>query len=358
MTLSRFVNTLRVVFRGGNGGNGCISMLNLYANEFAGTAGGNGGHGGHVVLRANKQVKSLNNLATTYKGLDGEDGRGKNQYGANAEHTIIDVPVGTLVAQATPKDLAEHEFDPDLSDIVGDLDQHGSLFIAARGGSGGRGNSAFLSNTNRHPRFAEAGAKGEINTYELRMKLFAHIGLIGLPNAGKSTLLKSLTSAQVKIGDYSFTTLHPQVGVLEFPDYTQVAISDLPGLIEESHKNRGLGLKFLRHVVHCACLLYVVDLTRDPVIQLETLFFELEHYRQGLSRRPHFIIGNKLDDPKSEDNIDILKDYIQRTRPETKLLMTSCLRGDNLEQVRLELRRMYDDYYLKNQDELNDALIW
>lgn len=358
MTISKFINSAVVKFRGGRGGDGCISMLSLFANEFAGPSGGNGGHGGHIVLRAKKSVKSLNHIQSQYRGHDGIRGRSKNLFGANAEHTFVDVPVGTVVARPKPKELAEHEFDPELSDLVADLDQDGSLFIAAKGGSGGRGNNAFLSNTNRHPRIAEAGAKGEENVYELRMKLYAHVGLIGLPNTGKSTLLRTLTNAQVKIGDYAFTTLFPQVGIMEYDDYTQVAISDLPGLIEDSHKNRGLGLKFLRHVQHCACLLYVVDLTDNPILQLETLFQELDLYRKGLSHRPHLILGNKIDDPRSLDNVATLKSYLDKVRPESKLLIASGLRGDSLDKLRVQLRDMYDAHYNKHKDDVGQAMVW
>lgn len=355
---SRFVDALRVQFQGGQGGDGCISMLHVFGNEFCGPDGGNGGCGGHVVLRADRKVKSFGHLSKTYRGLAGVRGMGKNLFGANGAHTFVEVPIGTIVTPVRPKELAEHEFDPEKSDIIAELDQHGSLFIAARGGAGGRGNATYLSNTNRHPRVAEAGAAGELNTYELRMKLYAHIGLIGLPNAGKSTLLKTLTRAHVRIGDYAFTTLHPQVGTIEYDDYTQIAISDLPGLIEDSHKNRGLGIKFLRHVQRCACLLYVIDLTNEPIQQLQTLWNELELYKRGLSSQAHMILANKIDHPEASANVTSFIDFVSKERPETKVLVTSSLRGDNLEDLRLDLRRMYDEYQTKFEDEPDAGLVW
>lgn len=354
-----FIDSIRVKFYGGRGGNGCISMLSLFANEFAGPDGGNGGNGGHIVLRANSMVKSLNNVAHVYRGKPGIKGMSKNLYGANAEHTFVDVPVGTLVLPAKPKELGDHEYDPDKSDIIAELDVEGSMFIAARGGAGGKGNAYYLSNTNRHPRIAEAGAFGDENTYELRIKVYAHVGLIGLPNAGKSTLLKTLTGAQVRIGDYAFTTLHPQVGVVEFEDFSQMAISDLPGLIEDSHKNRGLGLQFLRSLQRCACLLYVVDMSAtNPVQQFETLIGELEAHKEGMSERPHLVLGNKIDHPAAQANTETFKRHLESTRPGTKLLFASSQSGDGLEQLREELKRLHDEYQAKNADEIDQRLTW
>lgn len=356
--LSRFVDSVVVRFSGGKGGDGCISMLSEFCREFGGPDGGNGGNGGHVVLQANPQVKSLRKLAGYYKGLPGERGYSKNQYGKNAEHTFVEVPVGTTVIQARAKELAEHEFDPDRSDIVAELDQEGSMFIAARGGAGGRGNMSYLSNQNRHPRVAQAGALGESNHYELRLCLYAHVGLVGLPNAGKSSLLRTLTGARVKIGDYSFTTLHPQVGVLQYDDLSQVAIADLPGLIDESHKNRGLGIRFLRNCTRCACLLYVIDLSNRPEEQLETLARELEAYRKGLSKRTHVIFGNKSDLAASQGNLASFRKYLEREWPNSRLVVASCWSGANLEELRLCLKEMHDEYQAREAGELGGSLLW
>jgi GTP-binding protein len=354
-----FVDSTRVKFYGGRGGDGCISMLSLFANEFAGPDGGNGGNGGHIVLRANRTIKSLNHLDRVYRGKAGVKGMGKNLDGASGEHTFVEVPVGTLVLPAKPKELGDHEYDPEKSDIIAELDVDGSMFIAARGGAGGKGNAFYLSNKNRHPRIAEAGALGEENVYELRMKVYAHVGLIGLPNVGKSTLLKTLTGAQVKIGDYAFTTLHPQVGIVQFDDYTQVAISDLPGLIEDSHKNRGLGLQFLRSLQRCACLLYVIDVSSpDPIGQLRTLIDELEAHKKGMSDRPHLILGNKIDQPGAAENMGRLRRFVETERPQSRLIFGSSRRGDGLEPLRAELKRLHDEYQAKNADEIDQALTW
>lgn len=356
--LSRFVDSVVVRFSGGTGGDGCISMLSEFCRELGGPDGGNGGNGGHVVLKASLQVKSLRGLAGSYQGLPGQRGESKNCYGKNAEHTFVDVPVGTTVIKARHKELAEHEFNPDESDIVAELDQEGSMFIAARGGAGGRGNMSYLSNTNRHPRIAERGGKGEKNHYELRMRLFAHVGLVGLPNAGKSSLLRVLTGARVRIGDYSFTTLHPQVGVLEYDDYSRVAVADLPGLIDESHLNRGLGIKFLQNCTRCACLLYVLDLSRDPVAQLELLARELEAFRKGLSKQAHVVLANKLDVEGAEERLASLRKYLAVEWPTSRLIAASCQNGANLEELRLCLKEMHDDYQAKAAGELASRLLW
>lgn len=360
---TRFVDSTTVKFIGGKGGDGCISMMHLFANELAGPDGGNGGNGGHIVLRADKRVKSLMGLSKTYQGLAGERGHGKHMYGKCADHIFVNVPVGTMVAEPRPSHLAEHEFDPEKSDIVAELDQDGSMFLAARGGAGGRGNASYLTDRNRKPRIAQAGAGGERQRFELRLRIYAHVGLIGLPNVGKSTLLKTMTNAHVKIGNYAFTTLHPQVGVIGYDDYTQIAISDLPGLIYESHKNRGLGLQFLRHVQRCLCLLYVIDLNIESsglsaVQQLETLLSELEHYRKGLSERPHIVIGNKIDAPGAEQQFAELTAYVRKRRPDTTVLSGSSLTGRNLATLREHLRIMYDAEMAKHADDPRDAYIW
>lgn len=363
---SRFVDSVKVRFQGGKGGDGCISMMHLFANEFAGPDGGTGGNGGHVVLRASREVRSLNKIASSYQGDPGKRAHGKHMFGKSAEHTFVDVPVGTTVIQARPKHIGPHEWADERSresKIVAVLDVEGSMFVAARGGAGGRGNASFLSNTNRHPMVAEAGAVGDSNYYELFMKLYAHLGLIGMPNAGKSSLLHALTGAQVKIGDYAFTTMHPQVGIVDYveDDLAQVALSDLPGLVEESHLNRGLGVTFLRSLHRCASLLYVLDLTNDPVCQWRTLVHELESYRQGThSGRAHIIAANKIDTGRGAARaFDELCLYLARESPQSpRPVPVSAHTGSGLCQLRAEVRRLYDEYCASSADEPETALVW
>lgn len=354
--VSRFVDAVRVRFSGGKGGDGSISFLHLFANEFAGPDGGNGGNGGHLILRAENTVKSLNHVKSHYMGEPGERGQGKNLYGKGGEHKFIDVPVGTIVRPARP--MSEFDYKEDESDIIADLDEHGSMFIAARGGGGGKGNMSYLSNRNRHPRQAQAGARGDINVFELKMRLYAHLGLIGMPNAGKSTLLRALTMANVRIGEYAFTTLHPQVGTIEYDDYSQVAISDLPGLIQDSHLNRGLGVQFLRHVERCACIVFVIDLSSEsPIGQIQQLVKELEAYKKGLSSRPNLIVGNKIDTESAQRNEQAFATYVASRWPNTRFITVSTLTGANLKQLRDEFKRVYDFYASKHAGD-TDALVW
>lgn len=356
----KFIDSLRIKFEGGKGGDGCISMLHEWCREFGGPDGGNGGNGGHIVLRADSKTKSLNGLAAKYKGLPGSSGKGKNLYGKNADHTFVNVPIGTLVCKPHYlRTLPDDQYEPEESEVVAELDEQDSMFIAARGGAGGRGNHSYWSDKNRHPRVAQSGALGDINEYDIRIRVYAHFGLIGFPNAGKSSLLKSLTNANAKIGDYCFTTKFPQVGVLIYEnDYSQVAISDLPGLIFESSKNRGLGVRFLRHAQKCACLIYVIDLSTNPIEQMTVLTNEIEQFRKGMSRRPHIIVGNKIDHPLSIKNMAAFEKFLENEWQRSRFIPVSCSRGNNLELLRQQIRVIYDSYRDKLNDGLDSSLSW
>ncbi|CAB4069277.1 lipA [Lepeophtheirus salmonis] len=240
--INYFVDWKVIKVYGGNGGDGCISTLSLFRNEFAGPDGGNGGYGGHVIFRAEDKLSSLNHVKNEIKGFNG-------------------VPVGTILRNAKREVLVE-------------LDKKGSAFIAARGGEGGRGNAFFRSSTNQTPICAEVGGKGEGFRFEIELKTSAHVGLIGFPNAGKSTLLRAIT--------------------LNYDDYEKISIADVPGIIEGSHQNKGLGISFLRHIERT----------------LEILKNELEQYHPGLSNRPHKVVANKIDLEGSENNFRILADQI------------------------------------------------
>lgn len=336
-------------FTGGNGGDGCISMLHLYRNEFAGPDGGDGGNGGHVLLKANSQVKSLANVQSLYRGEHGVAGAGKDMIGKSGEHVIVEVPIGTLVKTED-------------GEVIADLDVHGSMFIAARGGAGGKGNHFFLSNENRHPRVCEQGAKGDANVYTLEMRTVAHAGFVGFPNAGKSTLLRAISRAKPKVAAYPFTTLNPHVGIVQFDDYTQLAVADLPGLIPDAHKNRGLGISFLRHVERCVCLMYVLDLAaEEPWKQLDQLKYELEQYCQGLSKRPHAIVGNKIDAPSAADNLARLRQHIATITPDGEhplpVIPISAKFGTNITEFLQHLRGMYD-LYNQPDEETEESFVW
>ncbi len=294
-----FVDKVTIRVRAGDGGNGCCSFRREKFVPKGGPDGGDGGDGGSVYLEASTSEQSLVSLVyqTRYRAPDGPGGRGAGMHGRNADDVVIKVPVGTVV------------IDTALGEVIGDLDASGIRLLVARGGRGGRGNARFASSTNRAPRYAEPGGEGEEKELFLELKTIADGGLVGYPNAGKSTLLGMLSSARPKVAPYPFTTLHPVVGVVEFdyPDFTRLTLADIPGLIDGAHENVGLGHSFLKHIERTKVLIYVLDMAgtdgRDPVEDFHHLRHELELYMPGLSSRPSLIAANKMDAPEAAENL-------------------------------------------------------
>jgi GTP-binding protein len=297
-----FIDRIKVYVKAGNGGNGCISFLREKYLPKGGPNGGNGGSGSSVILRASKSRDSLVELKYQQhvKGKGGEPGSGKDKQGATAEDLVVLVPPGTLIM----------DFENDCY-VVADLDKEGEEVLVAQGGAGGRGNKSFATSTNKAPRRATPGHPGEERTLLLELKTIADVGLVGYPNAGKSTFLKTVSDAQPKTAAYPFTTLHPMVGVLTFEDYSRMTIADIPGLIEGASENVGLGHHFLRHIERTKVLLYVVDMAstdnRDPWDDLQSLISELEIYQEGLTGRPSMIAANKMDGALAEENLKVLR---------------------------------------------------
>jgi len=283
----KFVDFVKVFVKGGDGGDGAVAFLREKFQPKGGPAGGDGGKGGDVILVATSKKTTL--VDFKYKkhltAQNGEKGKGKNQKGKDGEDLIIFVPVGTVIKDA------------ETGEILCDLDKDGKSFIVAKGGKGGRGNAKFSTATNQAPRFAEKGEPGEQKWVILELKLLADIGIIGLPNAGKSSLIRALTRARPKVADYPFTTLTPQLGILELEDL-KVCIADIPGIIEGAHKGAGLGLDFLRHIERTSILLFVIDLSRDdikPDKTFEILKEEIKNYNPDILKKPKIIVGNKID---------------------------------------------------------------
>ncbi|GFT47291.1 mitochondrial ribosome-associated GTPase 2 [Nephila pilipes] len=321
----RFIDFKSVSAKGGKGGDGQISFLKLYRNPFGGPSGGDGGNGGHVIFQACGTVKSLEKVPVVLRACNGVDGKPKHMHGANGEHFIVKVPIGTMVKE---NDI-----------MLCDLNEQDAKFIAARGGAGGHGNHFFLSNENRHPDIAEKGASGEERKYDLELKIMAHIGLVGFPNAGKSTLLRAMSRARPKIAAYPFTTLNPHIGIVHYDDYVQLAIADLPGLIPGAHENKGLGISFLRHIERCSGILYVIDVSiESPLEQLACLKYELEQYQKGLSSRPHAIVANKCDSEGSNEKVEELKQNV--TMP---VFPVSAKFGNNVLTLLKYIRKLYDE---------------
>lgn len=291
------IDRVIIEVRGGDGGDGCIAFRREKHVPRGGPSGGDGGRGGNVVLVASESVTTLIDqyYSQHYAAERGEHGKGKLCHGADGADRRVLVPVGTLV------------YDADTDELIADLNRPGMAVVVARGGRGGRGNAAFKSSTYRAPRVAEKGEPGEYRRLRLEVRLIADVGLVGFPNAGKSTLLARVSDARPKIADYPFTTLEPQLGVVRLGPEENFVLADLPGLIEGAHRGVGLGHDFLRHVERTALLLHVVDLAavdgRDPVEDFHTINAELRAYSAELARRPQLIVLNKSDLPQAQSNL-------------------------------------------------------
>lgn len=281
----KFLDQAKIFVQSGNGGAGCVSFRREKYIEFGGPNGGDGGKGGSVYFEA---VANLNTLidfryAQHFKAKKGQNGMGSEKNGCKAQDIIIKVPVGTEI-------LAE-----DGETLLVDMVKPGQVYLAAKGGDGGRGNMNFKSSTNQAPRYAEPGWPGEEKWLWLRLKIIADVGLIGMPNAGKSTFLTSVTKARPKIADYPFTTLHPNLGVAWVDNY-ELVIADIPGLIEGAHEGVGLGDRFLKHIERCEVFLHLIDVTSEDVVRTyKSIRKELELYNPALMNKPEVVALNKCD---------------------------------------------------------------
>ncbi|XP_055400492.1 mitochondrial ribosome-associated GTPase 2 [Bubalus kerabau] len=335
-----FVDHLRVLVRGGHGGNGVSCFHSEPRKEFGGPDGGDGGNGGHVILRVDQQVKSLSSVLSRYQGFDGEDGGRKNCFGRNGAVLYIRVPVGTLVKEG--------------NEVLADLSHPGDEFIAAVGGTGGKGNRFFLANDNRAPTTCTPGQPGQERILFLELKTVAHAGLVGFPNAGKSSLLRAISNARPAVASYPFTTLNPHVGIVHYEDHQQIAVADIPGIIRGAHQNRGLGLAFLRHIERCPFLLFLVDLSvPEPWTQLDDLKYELEQYDEGLSKRPYTVVANKIDLPQARARLPQLQACLGQ-----EAIALSAATGENLEELLLRLKELHDRHVATELEHGRQPLRW
>lgn len=296
-----FLDEVRLLVTAGDGGRGCVSFRREKFVPRGGPNGGDGGRGGSVILHATAHYATLAHLyhKNQVKARRGEHGRGSNQSGASGDDAVVKVPRGTLV-----RDL-------DSGELLADLVDDGQEYVAARGGRGGRGNQHFATPTRQAPRFAEPGGVGETRSLQLELKLLADVGLVGLPNAGKSTLLSRISAARPKIADYPFTTLTPHLGVVARDGGERsLVVADIPGLIEGAHTGAGLGHRFLRHVERCRVLLHLVDLSGDEAItaQVEVIRAELGLHDATLLERKTLLVGTKLDAVTDADRTGELRD--------------------------------------------------
>src|SRR5881275_44298 len=340
-----FVDRIQVFAQAGSGGRGCVSFRREKFVPKGGPDGGDGGRGGDVILLADQHVDNLSNLfyEPIIKAKNGGHGQGKKMHGRSAPAKIVKVPVGTIVYQLQNADRGSrieargrklktpnvqdqtpnakaHDANADLPaihnpksemELLVDLTHHNQEFVLCRGGAGGKGNVHFKSSRNRAPRQYTEGEEGEQGHFLFELRTIADAGLVGYPNAGKSTLLRGISAARPKVASYPFTTLHPIIGVVELPGYRRVTIADIPGLIEGAHRDLGLGHDFLRHITRCRFLIFVVDIAgsegRNPVEDLQNLRRELDLYNPTLSARPWLVVANKMDLPGATENLDALK---------------------------------------------------
>ena len=300
-----FVDEAVIKVRAGKGGHGCVAFRREKFVPRGGPAGGDGGHGGHVVLRSTSRLSTLTHFRfqPEQRAENGRQGEGSNRTGRSGKSLVLDVPPGTLV------------YDGQTGELLYDFDRPDLRFRAAQGGRGGRGNTHFKSPTNRAPRFAEEGTEGEAMTLRLSLKLLADVGLVGFPNAGKSTLIARISAARPKIADYPFTTLQPNLGVVDLGDFDTFLVADIPGLIEGAHEGHGLGDRFLRHIERTKVLVHMVDLSdatgRDPVQDYEIIENELSSFSTVLAHKPRIVAGTKLDALQEPRRMEALRRHCE-----------------------------------------------
>jgi GTP-binding protein len=332
----KFLDETLIVVEAGCGGNGCVSFRREKYIPKGGPDGGDGGKGGDAILKATNRLRTLSHFhfRQHFKAQQGTSGQGKNRSGKNGKNLILEVPVGTLVKAV------------ESGALLKDLARDGESILVARGGRGGKGNAHFASATHRTPRFAQKGEPGESLSLKLELKLLADIGIIGLPNAGKSTLISRLSSARPKVSDYPFTTLIPNLGVVEVASYPPFVVADIPGLIEGAHRGAGLGIRFLRHVERTLLLIHLIDLTsidpHDILKSYRTINDELAHFDSALSQKPQVIILNKMDQPETEKVAILFRKTVRDTNAD--VWVVSALTGEGVAPLKEHLAKLLEEY--------------
>jgi len=341
-----FVDRIKVFAQAGKGGRGSVSFRREKFVPKGGPDGGDGGRGGDVILRADRHVDNLSNLfyEPIIKAKNGGHGMGKKMAGRAGADKVVKIPIGTLVWAAEEQSkkrprsnsdqLAIGNWQSAIDEPLVDLTRDEQEFVLCRGGAGGKGNVHFKSSRNRAPRQYTEGEEGEQGYFLFELRTIADAGLVGYPNAGKSTLLRKISAARPKVAAYPFTTLHPIVGVMELPGYRRATIADIPGLIEGAHRGLGLGHQFLRHITRCRVLVFVIDVAgsegRDPVEDLKNLRREIDLYNPTLSSRPWIVVANKMDLPGAKENLKAMQERL----PRIKIVPTSPVKGEGVDALK------------------------
>jgi len=291
-----FVDHATIYVKAGKGGNGCIAFLREKFRPKGGPCGGDGGHGGNIILKADSNLSTLHDLKYNKKYIaqNGENGKTKNMHGKNGLDTVISLPLGTIVKNS------------ESNELIVDLDQNNQSFIIAKGGNGGFGNARFKTKINTAPRIANDGLEGSEINLELELKILADIGLVGFPNAGKSTFIRSISNAKPKIADYPFTTLVPNLGIVKYLDYKTYVVADIPGIIEGASMGKGLGIQFLKHIERTKVLVFIIDVnSQDINYEYKALCLELEKYSKDLLKKPKLLFITKSDIKQQDIDVEI-----------------------------------------------------
>jgi GTP-binding protein len=331
----KFIDEAFITVQSGDGGNGCVSFRREKFVPRGGPNGGDGGKGGDVILRSTSRRRTLYpfRFKHQFKAPKGGPGQGSRKTGKNGSDVVIEIPPGTLVKVA------------DTDEIFFDFTDSGQEIIAVKGGRGGKGNYHFRSSTNRAPRFAQPGESGQELRLKLELKLLADVGLIGLPNAGKSTLISAISSANPKIGSYPFTTLSPNLGVVQSDWGDPFVVADIPGLIAGAHQGAGLGIRFLKHIERTRILVHLVDADsvdpEHPLDGYETVNRELAQYKHELAQKPQLLVLNKLDLPGAKDKADIFQAAIE-SQTDSDVLLISAIKNTGTTQLISKLLELLD----------------
>ena len=328
----KFIDEAMITVQSGDGGKGCVSFRREKFIPRGGPDGGDGGKGGDIILSTTSRKRTLYHFKYQkhFKAENGSHGQGKQKTGKNGRNLTIELPPGTLV------------IDADTGHLIKDLVETGETFVILKGGRGGQGNTKFKTSTHRTPRFAQPGEPGETRTLKLELKLLADVGIIGLPNAGKSTLISAISSARPKIANYPFTTLAPSLGVVQTGWSDPFVVADIPGLIKGAHQGTGLGIKFLRHIERTRILVHLIDASSidqdDPLDQYHTINQELAMYDEKLAKKPQIVVLNKLDLSGVRKSADIFQSAVK----DKEVVFISALTGQGLKQLKSQIVQLLD----------------